>query len=50
VLSLVREFFGYLREEKKMWLLPLVLMLLIIGVVVTVTSSSVIAPFIYTLF
>ena len=48
MLSLLKEFWEFLREEKKLWLLPIVVILVLIGVLVT--SSSTLAPFIYALF
>jgi len=41
---------AFLRERKKFWLLPLVLMLLLLGVVIALTANSALAPFIYTMF
>ena len=48
--TLFREFWLYLRENKKLWLLPLVTVLLLLGVLLIVAESSALAPFIYTLF
>ncbi len=48
--TLFREFWFYLRENKKFWLLPLVTVLLLLGVLLIVAESSALAPFIYTLF
>jgi hypothetical protein len=39
-----------MRERKKFWLLPIVLVLLLFGSLVMLTQGSVVAPFIYTLF
>ncbi len=47
--SLVREFWAFLNQNKKWWLLPILLVLLLLGAVL-VLSTSVIAPFIYPLF
>lgn len=47
--SLARDFFQFLAENKKWWLTPIVLALLLIGALL-VLSSSAVAPFIYTLF
>lgn len=47
--SLVREFVAFLRHNKKWWLAPLILVMLMFGVILLM-SSSVAAPFIYTLF
>ena len=44
------EFFEYLMDNKKWWLIPIVLMLLILGFLIVMTQGSALAPFIYTLF
>jgi uncharacterized membrane protein YjdF len=49
-LTLFREFWLYLRENKKFWMLPIVPALLLLGVLLIVAESSALAPFIYTLF
>jgi hypothetical protein len=46
----VRELWGFLRERKKFWLLPILLFLLLIGALLVLSQGSVVAPFIYTLF
>jgi hypothetical protein len=46
---LLREFWDFLRYNKKWWLTPIVLVLLLVGLLV-VLSSTAAAPFIYTLF
>jgi hypothetical protein len=40
----------FMRERKKFWLLPLILVLLLFGSVVVLTQGTAVAPFIYTLF
>jgi hypothetical protein len=47
--SLIREFMDFMRNNKKWWMLPIVAVLLLFGALL-VLSSSVAAPFIYTLF
>ena len=44
------EFFEFLMDNKKWWLMPIVLMLLILGALIVLTQGSALAPFIYTLF
>jgi hypothetical protein len=44
-----REFLGFLRANKKWWLLPIIIVLLLFGVLVLLSSTG-LAPFIYTLF
>ncbi len=49
-LSIVKEFWTFLKIRKKWWLLPIVILLLLLGALIVFTESSAIAPFIYTLF
>ncbi len=49
-MSVLTEFWEFLRYRKKFWLLPLVFILLVLGVVVVLTANSALAPFIYTIF
>jgi hypothetical protein len=49
-LGMLREFWGFLMERKKWWLLPIIIMLVILGLLVILTEGSAVAPFIYTLF
>jgi len=46
----ISELWAFMRERKKFWLLPIVLVLLFFGSLVVLTQGSVVAPFIYTLF
>jgi drug/metabolite transporter superfamily protein YnfA len=43
------ELWGFLRENKKWWLLPILVMLLVFGLLILLSSTG-LAPFIYTLF
>jgi hypothetical protein len=47
--SLLAEFWEFLKHNKKFWLLPILLVLLILGAIVVLGSTAA-APFIYTLF
>ena len=44
---LLKEFFAFLRQEKKWWILPLVTILLALGVLMVITSGSVLSPLLY---
>ena len=46
----LRELWDFLREQKKYWLLPIVLVLGLLGLLLVFTQTSALAPFIYTLF
>ena len=49
-MAIVRDLWDYLKIRKKLWLMPVVIVLLILGVVILISSSAAIAPFIYALF
>jgi len=49
-LSILREFWDFLKHRKKWWLIPIILFLVIFGALIILAEGSVIAPFIYTLF
>ena len=49
-LRILGEFWEFLRRQKKFWLLPIIVILVLIGVVAVFTAQSALAPFIYTLF
>jgi hypothetical protein len=46
----VSEFVQFLRQEKKYWLLPIVIVFVLFGLLIVFSQSSAVAPFIYTLF
>ena len=46
----VYEFLAFLKQEKKYWLAPIVLVLMLFGLLLVFAQSSAVAPFIYTLF
>ena len=49
-LSILSEFWEFLRVRKKFWLVPIVFFLLLFGFVLVITEGTAIAPFIYTIF
>jgi len=49
-IKIITEFLTFLKTNKKWWLLPLVVLLMLLGALIVLTSSSALAPFIYTLF
>jgi uncharacterized protein DUF5989 len=46
----VIELWAFMKERKKFWLLPIVVVLLLFGTLIVLTQGSAVAPFIYTLF
>lgn len=45
-----RELWNFLKSRKKLWLLPIILVLLLVGGLIVFVQGSAIAPFIYTVF
>jgi len=48
--DLMKDLWLFLKQRKKFWLLPIILVLLLLGALIVLTQGSAIAPFIYTLF
>lgn len=49
-LSLVLEYFQFLKQEKKYWMIPIGVLFLLIGTLVVLLEGSAVAPFIYAIF
>ena len=49
-MDFLAELWRFMRVRKKVWLLPIILMMVVLGGLVVLTQGSVVAPFIYTLF
>jgi hypothetical protein len=49
-MELIKEFWLFLRERKKMWLLPIVITMILMGLIMVFAQGTAVAPFIYTLF
>ncbi len=48
--DLLQDLWAFMRERKKFWLMPIVIVLVLLGGLLIVAQGSAIAPFIYTLF
>lgn len=48
--SVVAEYLRFLIEQKKYWMIPIVLLLVLMGTLVVVLEGSALAPFIYAIF
>ncbi|MBF0385881.1 MAG: hypothetical protein HQL27_08430 [Candidatus Omnitrophica bacterium] len=49
-ISVIKEFFEFVKERKKYFLAPIIIILLLLSLLVIFAQSSAVAPFIYTLF
>jgi hypothetical protein len=50
MLDLLKDLWGFMRERKKFWLMPIIIILVLLGGLLVLAQGSAIAPFIYTLF
>jgi hypothetical protein len=50
VVDFMVELWEFMRDRKKFWLLPIVVVLVMFGALIVLTQGSAVAPFIYTLF
>ena len=49
-MEFIKELWNFLRVRKKLWLLPIIITMLILGGLLILAQGSVVAPFIYTIF
>lgn len=50
MLDFLSDLWQYMRQRKKFWLAPIILIMLILGGLIILAQGSAVAPFIYTLF
>ncbi len=50
MLELIRDLWQFMRERKKLWLIPVIIIIVLIGLLIYFVEGSAVAPFIYTLF
>jgi hypothetical protein len=50
MIDFLQDLWGFMRERKKFWLAPIILVMVLLGALIIVAQGSAVAPFIYTLF
>jgi hypothetical protein len=50
MIDFLKEFLEFLKERKKYWLLPIIIVLALFGALIVLSQGSAVAPFIYTIF
>jgi hypothetical protein len=50
MIDFLKDLWGFMRERKKFWLAPIIIVLLLLGALLVFAQGSAVAPFIYTLF
>ena len=50
MLDLLKDLWGFMKERKKFWLAPIIIIMLLLGALIVFVEGSAVAPFIYTVF
>ena len=50
IMNLIKELWAFLKERKKFWLFPVIVVMLFLGALIVLAKGSAVAPFIYTIF
>tara|TARA_A100001011_G_C13837582_1_gene645539 strand:+ start:495 stop:647 length:153 start_codon:yes stop_codon:yes gene_type:complete len=50
MIDFIKEFMEFLKERKKYWLFPIIIVLALFGILIVLSQGSAVAPFIYTIF
>ncbi len=50
MLELLADLWAFMRERKKFWLAPIIIIMVLLGALIVLAQGSAVAPFIYTLF
>jgi len=50
MMELLSDLWGFMKERKKFWLAPIIVVLMLLSALIVFTQGSAVAPFIYTLF
>ena len=50
MIELLRDLWAFMRQNKKYWLAPIIVVMVLLGGLIILAQGSAVAPFIYTLF
>jgi hypothetical protein len=50
MVDFLKDLWDFMRERKKFWLAPIVIVMVLLGALIVLSQGSAVAPFIYTLF
>ncbi len=50
MIEFLQDLWGFMRERKKFWLAPIIIVMVLLGGLIILAQGSAVAPFIYTLF
>lgn len=49
-MDFLEDLWGFMKERKKFWLAPIIIIMVVLGGLIIAAQGSAVAPFIYTLF
>jgi hypothetical protein len=49
-MDFLKDLWDFMRERKKFWLAPIIVVMVLLGALIVLSQGSAVAPFIYTLF
>ncbi|MCI5057431.1 MAG: DUF5989 family protein [Flavobacteriales bacterium] len=49
-MEFLKDLWGFLKERKKFWLAPIIIVLLLLGLLIVFAGGSALSPFVYTVF
>ena len=50
MMDFLGDLWGFMKERKKFWLAPIIIIMVLLGALLIAAQGSAVAPFIYTLF
>ena len=50
MLELLKDLWGFMKQRKKFWLAPIIIIMLLLGALIVLSQGSAVTQFIYTLF
>ncbi len=50
MIEFLRDLWGFMRQRKKFWMAPIIIVMVLLGALIVLSQGSAVAPFIYTLF
>ena len=50
MIELIKDLWDFMKDRKKFWLAPILIIMLLLGTLIVLSQGSAVAPFIYTLF
>ena len=50
MIDFIKDLWQFMRERRKVWLAPVIIIIVLLGILIYFVEGTAVAPFIYTLF